>query len=116
MRLVKLANGDYTVPMNELLDPEWSGSVTLHAQGLKTLIIVTVNGAQLRRHALELHPGADCASFGAANGIRLNPANTGVPSSTLVALPITNLTSSDYVVAARDATSSRQYKETCAHL
>jgi hypothetical protein len=116
MRLIKQPNGDYRVPMNELLDPAWSGTVTLHPQGLKTLVTVTVNGTQLRKHALELHPGADCASFGAANSIKLNPANTGVPTSTLVSLPITNLTSNDYVVAARDATSAQQYKESCAHL
>jgi hypothetical protein len=116
MHLVKLPNGDYTVPMNELLDPSWTGNVRLHPVGLKTLVIVTVKGTHLRKHALELHPGADCNAFGGADGIKLNPANTGVPSSTLVSLPITNLTSNDYVVAARDATSAQQYKESCAHL
>ena len=114
MRLVQLPNGDYTVPMNELLDPAWTGKVSLRAQGLKTLVTVVVFGTELRRHALELHPGSDCNSFGAANSIQLNPANTGVPSRTLVSLPITNLTSSDYVVAVRDATGSRQYQESCA--
>jgi len=116
MHLVRLPNGDYTAPMDELIDPAWTGSVTLHAQGLKTLVVVTVRGNSIRRHALELHPGGDCNEFGAANSIVLNPANTGVPSNTLVSLPITNLTSSDYVVAARDATNAQQYQETCAHL
>jgi len=116
MRLVQLPNGDYTVPMNELLDPAWTGKVSLRAQGLKTLVTVIVVGKEQRRHALELHPGSDCSSLGVANSIRLNPANTGVPSQTLVSLTITNLTSSDYVVAVSDATESRQYQESCAHL
>jgi hypothetical protein len=116
MRLVQLPNGDYTVPMNELIDPAWKGKVTLHGEGLRTLVTVTVYGSALRKHALELHPGRDCNASGAANTIRLNPANTGVPSQTIVSLPITNLTSHDYVVAARDATNAQQYRESCAHL
>ena len=77
MRLVKLPNGDYTVPMNELLDPAWTGKVTLHPQGPKTIVTVTVFGNMVRKHALELHPGSDCQAFGAGNSIALNPAGTG---------------------------------------
>lgn len=116
MRLVRLPNGDYTVPMNELLDPAWTGKVTLHPQGPKTIVTVTVYGGSPRRHALELHPGSDCQAFGAANSIPLNPAGTGQPSRTIVSLPITALTSKDYVVAVRNATESQQQREACAHL
>jgi hypothetical protein len=116
MHLIKLPNGDYTVPMNELIDPAWKGTVVLHGSGLKTIVTVTVHGSNFRTHALELHPGSDCNAFGAGNAVALKPATTGVPSQTIVAIPIGNLKAQDYVVAVRDATARQQRAEACAHL
>ena len=116
VRLIKLPNGDYTVPMSELEGSGTNGTVTMHPQGPKTIVTVTVNGTSKHMHSFKLHPGSDCSSFGAANSITLAPALTGQPSRTIVSLPITNLTSSDYVVAARDATTHAQFQESCAHI
>jgi hypothetical protein len=116
VRLIKLPNGDYTVPMSELEGSGAIGQVTMHPQGLKTIVTVQVSGKANHRHVFSLHAGSDCTIFGAPNSIALAPAQTGQPSRTIVALPIGNLMSKDYVLAARDATARAQFQEACAHL
>ncbi|MGP6157526.1 MAG: hypothetical protein ACLPYS_08475 [Vulcanimicrobiaceae bacterium] len=116
MHLVKLPNGDYTVPLSELESSGTSGNVTLHPEGLKTIVTVLVSGKMKRRHALSLHPGSDCNVLGTPKNIALAPARTGQPSRTIVSLPISNLTSSDYIVTAEDATARKRFEEACARL
>lgn len=115
MHLIKLPNGDYTVPMSELMSSGTSGKVTLHAMGMKTLVTVRVNGGK-RKHAFNLHSGTDCSTLGVANNVALAPALTGQPSKTLVTLPIGDFTSKDFVVDAENANARRQFHEACARL
>jgi hypothetical protein len=98
--LIKLPNGDYTVPMRELEGSGTRGTVTLRPQGEKTLVTVYVFGNPTHRHTFRLHTGRDCTA-----------TNAGT-----VSLPISNLTSKGYVVDANDATGQRQFAEACAQL
>ncbi len=116
MHLIKLPNGDYTVPMSELRGSGTSGKVTLHPVGMKTLVTVSVTGGANRKHAFNLHSGKDCGTLGAANAVALAPALTGQPSKTLVTLPIGDFTSKDYVVDAENANAREQFREACARL
>jgi hypothetical protein len=113
--LIRLPNGDYTVPMKALLPAGTSGKVTFHPQGPKTIVSVFVFGNQKRKFNFRLHGGGDCVRSGVAP-IPLRPAFGGQVSQTVVALPIEKLTSSDYVVDARDATARSQFAEACARL
>ncbi len=114
MHLIKLPNGDYTVPLRELEASGTNGSVTVHPQGLKTLVTVTVSGKPKRKHVFNLVSGADCGILGAPAAIPLTPALTGQPSRTVISLPIDSLTSKDYVLTAQDATNRAQFREACA--
>ncbi|MFY9780079.1 MAG: hypothetical protein WAJ85_06150 [Candidatus Baltobacteraceae bacterium] len=116
MHLIKLPNGDYTVPLSELQGSGTTGKVTIHPQGLKTLVTVVVAGKPQRQHTFTLHEGSDCSRLGPPNNIALAPARTGEPSQTIVSLPISNLMTNDYIITAQDATSRQQYQEACAHL
>jgi hypothetical protein len=113
-RLIKLPNGDYTVPMQSLIGTTSGGKVMFHPQGPKTLVTVYVFGSGRHKYNFNLHRGSDCTQLG-AQPITLSPAFGGQKSQTLVALPINNLTSSDYVVAARNALTRQQFTEACAH-
>ncbi len=113
--LVKLPNGDYTVPMESLIGTAPGGKVTFHPQGPETLVTVYVFGSGRHKYNFNLHRGSDCTQVG-AQPITLSPAFAGQKSQTLVSLPITNLTSSDYVVAARNALTRQQFTEACAHI
>jgi Cu/Zn superoxide dismutase len=116
MHLIKLPNGDYTVPLSALQGSGTSGIVILHPEGLKTIFTIRVSGLANRRHAFSLHSGSDCSLLGTPRNIALAPARTGQPSRTIVSLPITDLTSHDYSVTAQDATSRKQFEEACARL
>ena len=113
--LIKLPNGDYTLPMSALEGSGTSGKVTLHSEGLKTLVTVTAYGAPKHLHDFHLHSARDC-DVAAASAIPLAPAMSGQPSQTLISLPLTNLLSKNYVIDAHDATERQQYKEACARL
>jgi hypothetical protein len=114
--LVKLPNGDYTIPLKELEASGTSGMVTLHPSGVKTLVSVTVYGNGHRFYRLHLHPGSDCLAASQGTAMDLTPTFGGQRSQTLVSLPITNLTSKDYVVDVHDATVKNQATEACAPL
>jgi hypothetical protein len=115
--LVKLPNGDYTVPLRELERAGATGMVTLHPSGPKTLVTVMVYGNPARHYLLHLHTGGDCMGAAAATTTAdLAPTFGGQRSQTLVALPITNLTSKGYAVDVHDATEKSQFAEACAKL
>jgi len=114
--LIKLPNGDYTVPMRELAGSGTSGTVTLHPSGAKTLVTVYVFGSSKHRHTFRLHTGRDCSDTNAGTVAAMQPAFGGERTQTLVSLPISNLTSKGYVVDANDATGQRQFAEACAQL
>ncbi len=114
--LIKLPNGDYTVPMRELEGSGTRGTVTLRPQGEKTLVTVYVFGNPTHRHTFRLHTGRDCTATNAGTVAALPPTFGGQRSSTIVSLPISNLTSKGYVVDANDATGQRQFAEACAQL
>jgi hypothetical protein len=116
MHLVKLPNGDYTVPLSELEGTGTSGRVIIRPQGLKTLVTVRVSGKPNHKHVFNLKSGSDCGILGTPASIPLAPALTGQPSRTVVSLPIGDLTSKDYVVTAQDATARQQFREACARL
>jgi hypothetical protein len=116
LHLVKLPNGDYTVPLGELEKSGTSGTVTLHPSGPKTIVSVKVYGPPKHLHEFRLHSGSDCAATGAGTVTPLRPAFGGQQSQTIVSLPISDFTSKGYVVDARDATQKRQFAEACAHL
>lgn len=113
--LVRLPNGDYTVPMKALLGTGTSGKVMFHPQGPKTIVTIYVFGNAKHKYKFNLHSGRDCTQAGVAP-IPLRPASGGGQSQTLVSLPIENLKSHDYVVDARNATARKQFAEACAHL
>ncbi len=116
MHLVKLPNGDYSVPLSELRESGTTGEVTIHPQGMRTIFTVLVTGKTRRKHAFSLHSGSDCSISGASNTIALAPARTGQRSRTIVSLPISSLTTNDYIITAQDATAKRQFEEACARL
>jgi hypothetical protein len=116
VKLIKLPNGDYTVPMRELEGSGEEGKITLHPEGLNTLVTVYVNGKHRHHHRFSLKSGSDCANAGATNAVPLKPAITGEPSQTLVSLPIENFSSKNYVIDMQNATERRQFEEACAHL
>jgi Cu/Zn superoxide dismutase len=113
--LIKLPNGDYTVPMSTLQGSEPVGTVTLHPEGLKTLVVVNAYGMLKHRHEFHLHAASDCDTA-SANAIALAPAMPGQQSRTLISLPLNNLVSKNYVIDAHDATQQLQFKEACARL
>lgn len=112
--LIRLPNGDYTVPMSELQGSGVTGNVTLRPQGLRTLITITVFGNRARTYALRIHPGRDCNALYPASSIALRPAVPGQPSRTIVELPISSL--NNYLITAQDTTERTQYQEACARL
>jgi hypothetical protein len=114
MHLIKLPNGDYTVPLAELEGSGASGKVTVRPQGLKTLVTIQVSGKPKHKHVFSLKSGGDCGILGTPAAVSLTPALTGEPSRTVIALPIGDLASKDYVLTAQDATAREQYKEACA--
>jgi hypothetical protein len=114
-RLIRLPNGDFTVPMTALLGTGTSGKVMVHPQGPKTIVTVFVFGDGKHKYSLKLHRGSDCSGAAVA-AIPLRPALGGQPSQTLVALPIETLTSADYVIDARNAATRSQFAEACARL
>jgi hypothetical protein len=114
--LIKLPNGDYTVPMRELEGSGTHGTVTLRPQGEKTLVSVYVFGNPKHRHTFRLHTGSDCTATNAGTVAALPPTFGGQRSQTIVSLPISNLTTKGYVVDANDATGQRQFAEACAQL
>jgi hypothetical protein len=113
--LIRLPNGDYTVPMKALLGAGMNGKVMFHPQGPKTIVTVYVFGNKKHKYNFNLHRGSDCAQAG-VSPIALNPAFGGQPSQTIVALPIENLASRDYVVDARNAVARSQFEEACARI
>ena len=116
MHLIKLPNGDFTVPLSELENSGANGQVTIRPQGLKTVVTIRVFGKPKHKHVFSLISGSDCGVLGTPASIALAPALTGQPSRTIVSLPIEDLTSQDYVVTAQDATARQQFKEACARL
>ena len=113
-KLIKLPNGDYTVPMSELESSGVNGKATFHPVGMKTLVTVYAYGPGKHKHFFDLHPGSNCSQLGVSGARNLHPAMTGEPSQTLVSLPITSITS-NYVVAAADATREAEVHEACGH-
>ena len=114
--LIRLPNGDYTVPMRELQGSGTNGTITLHPRGPKTIVSVYVFGNGKHRHTFRLHTGRDCTATNAGNVEALRPAFGGQRTQTLVSLPIADLTSKGYVIDANDATGRRQFAEACAQL
>lgn len=114
--LVKLPNGDYTIPLAELESSGMTGKVMLHPQGLKTLVTVYVFGRGSRMHEFSLKSGRDCVSASATASMQLNPALTGQPSRTIVSLPIGQLTSKNYMIDVRNAAARNRFREACASL
>jgi hypothetical protein len=113
-KLIKLPNGDYTVPMSELEGSGVQGKAIFHPEGPKTLVTVFAYGPDRHKHFFDLHPGSSCSQLGVSGARNLSPAMTGEPSQTLVALPITSITS-NYVIAAQNATRNDQVHEACGH-
>jgi hypothetical protein len=113
-KLIKLPNGDYTVPLSELQGSGVNGKAIFHPEGPKTLVTVYAYGSLMHKHFFDLHPGSSCSQLGVSGAVNLQPALTGQPSQTVVALPITSI-SSNYVVAAKDATRADELHEACGH-
>jgi hypothetical protein len=98
-----------------------AGTVALYPIGAtRTRVVVTVPMTGL--HRLTLYRGTDCYdSITRARAlIALTPVNNAAvnapPSSTIVNLPIGQLSSGNYVVDVRNATAQQTYAEACAHL
>jgi hypothetical protein len=113
-KLIKMANGDYTVPLAELRSSGVVGTAIFHPEGPKTLVTVYAYGLQRRKHFFDLHPGSSCSQLGVSGAVNLQPALTGIPSRTVVALPLSSI-QSNYVIAAQDATRADELHEACGH-
>jgi hypothetical protein len=113
-KLIKLPNGDYTVPLSELQGSGVSGKAIFHPEGPKTLVTVYAYGPLLHKHFFDLHPGSSCSQLGVSGAVNLRPALTGIPSQTVVALPLSSI-QSNYVIAAKDATRADELHEACGH-
>jgi hypothetical protein len=97
------------------------GSVALYPIGsTRTRVVVTVPMTGL--HRLTLYRASDCYdSVTRARALvaltPINNAGVNAPSSsTIVNLPIGQLSSGNYVVDVRNATSQATFAEACAHL
>lgn len=111
--------GDIVVPLQERHGSGVAGTVTLHPQGNKTMIDVTMfSGPPHLRPKLTLRGGGDCtdARLASTQPIPLNPINTGHVSRTFVQMPIAAFSKSSFVVDVRDATTRQQALEGCAQL
>ncbi len=113
-KLIKLPNGDYTVPLSELQGSGVTGKAVFHPEGPKTLVTVYAYGMLRHKHFFDLHPGSSCSQLGVSGAVNLQPALTGIPSQTVVALPLSSI-QSNYVVAAQDATRTDELHEACGH-
>jgi len=113
-KLIKLPNGDYTVPLSELQGSGVNGKAIFHPEGPKTLVTVYAYGPLLHKHFFDLHPGSSCSQLGVSGAVNLRPALTGIPSQTVVALPLSSI-QSNYVIAAKDATRADELHEACGH-
>jgi hypothetical protein len=96
------------------------GTVTLQVIG-RTRTRVNVQLANPAGHPLSLAiiKGSDCIDnreSALASTIPLNPVNSSRLSSTIVSVPLNQLTSKNYLVQIRDATARQQITEACARL
>jgi hypothetical protein len=108
---------DITVPLQERHGSGIHGTVTLHPQGKKTMVDVSMfSGPKHLRPALELYNGQDCVGTRPNKAIPLNPINTGQVSRTFVDIPFSAFRSRDFVVDVRDATQRAQASEACARV
>jgi hypothetical protein len=96
------------------------GTVKLQKIG-STRTRIRVQLANPTGHPLSLAVvrGSDCvdnreSALGAA--IPLNPVNSSQMSETIVSVPMSALTSRDYLVQVRDATAREQITQACARL
>lgn len=111
--------GDIVVPLQERHGSGVAGTVTLHPQGNKTMINVTMfSGPPHLRPTLTLRGGGDCtdARLASTRPIPLNPVNTGQVSRTFIEMPIESFNKSNFVIDVRDATTRQQALEGCARL
>lgn len=115
VRLIKLPNGDYTVPLRELEGEGMTGKVTLHEEGPKTLVTVYVFGNGKEPYRFSLKSGSDCVH---ANGVvaPIRPAIMGMPAQTIVEVPITDFQSKSFAVDVQNASSRQEFKEVCSRL
>jgi hypothetical protein len=95
------------------------GSVTLQKIGsTRSRIRVQLANPAAAGTRVTLHSGTDCHDPRFANARRsllLNPF-TGRVSETIVALPLTNLRSGNYLVAVQNQTARRQFVDACTRL
>ena len=69
--------------------------------------------------SLAIVKGSDCVDnveSARASAIPLNPVNSSQLSTTVISVPINQLTSKNYLVQIRDATARNQITEACARL
>lgn len=116
---IAAAQQDVVVPIHQTNRSGVRGEVRLHAQGHGTMVRVNMfGGPEHLRPKLTLEHGQTCtnAVVAGAHPMPLNPVSSGQVSRTFVAVPLQSLTSSNFVVAVRDATTRQQFAEGCAQL
>jgi len=96
------------------------GTVTLQVIGRsRTRVHVQLTNPSGRPLILAIVRGSDCLDnrqSALASTIPLNAVNSSQVSETIVEVPLSNLTSSNYLVQIRDATTRRQITQACARL
>jgi hypothetical protein len=97
-----------------------SGTVSLQQIGrTRSRITVRFNTAPGSGTQLGLYRGSDCVNSAGAlanTPIPLSGFNGSQVSRTIVAVPISELRSGNYLVAVRNATQQQQAAQTCARL
>ncbi len=95
------------------------GTVTLQRIGsTRSRITVRLANPAVAGTRVTLHTGSQCHDphvSGTANQVVLNPLSHQV-SQTVVALPLTNLQSGNYMVDVQNATARSQFASACARL
>jgi hypothetical protein len=107
-----------TVPLEERNGSRVHGTVTLTAQGPKTIVHVYATNFAALRSSLSLAVGTNCqdAPGGAVAPIPLNPISAGQVSHTIVAIPIESFKNKNFAVSVRDATTRQQLLAACARI
>ncbi len=91
------------------------GEVIVFAQGPKSLVHFTLQGAGKRSEAAALFRGADCDSLERGAAYRLSALSRGA-STTQVAVPSTRLLSGNYNLVVYGNAASTGPAVACAHL
>jgi hypothetical protein len=108
------------VKLEQLNSSTMTGSITMREIGrTRTMVRVQLDNPAGHPTVLGVVRGQDCQGnilSSRASAIPLNPINSSQLSETIVNLPLSELSSRDYLIAIQNSTAREQAVEACARL